>query len=157
MVKQTLMSELLALLLQRKNENEALKTRLSTLFFVVSAPLTELLSIVPRSNVPDPRRRPRTVLSYPSPSRRTHQHQRLNLSQCPRPRYHLRRVAHRATDVGAVVVADPPPRGKMRRPWTGWRAVASLPGRVTDDPGVVAHEPVVPGATQTRGIKRHAE
>ena len=88
---------------------------------VVSAPLTELLSIVPRSNVPDPRRRPRTVLLYPSPSRRTHQHQRLNLSQCPRPRYRLRRVARRAIDVGAVVVADPPPRDKMQRPWTGWR------------------------------------
>jgi len=121
MVKQTLTSELLALLFQRKNENEALKTRLSALFLVVSAPLTELLSIVPRSNVPDPRRRPRTVLLYPSPSRRTHQHQRLNLSQCPRRRYHLRRVARRATDVGVVVVADPPPRGKMQRLWTGWR------------------------------------
>lgn len=88
---------------------------------VVSVPLTQLPSIAPRLNVLDPRRRPRTVPLPPSPHRRTHQRQRLNLFQCPRRHYRPRKAARRAIDVGVVVVADPPPRLKMQCRWMGRR------------------------------------
>lgn len=56
---------------------------------VVSVPHTQSPSVVPQLNVPDPRRQLRTVPLHPSPHRRTHQRQRPNPSQCPRPQYRL--------------------------------------------------------------------
>jgi hypothetical protein len=85
-----------------------------------------VLSIGPQSNVADPRRRPRTVLLYPSPHRMTRQYRRPSLSRCPRPQCRLQRAARRAIGVGVVVVADPPPKRRIQRRWRGRRVSLAL-------------------------------
>src|SRR5712671_1765395 len=88
--------------------------------------LSQLLSLEPQLSAPDPRRRLRIDLLYPSLHLRTHQCRRPSLSQCLRPRYRLRRAARRAIDAEVVIVADPPPRRTTLRLWMARRVVRTL-------------------------------
>jgi hypothetical protein len=121
MGRRTLTSRLLALPLRRESESGVRKTRLSSSLSFLLTSLNSLLYVARQSNAPDPRRRPQTVRQFPNPHMRTHQQRHPSPSQCPRLRYLLRRVAGRAIDVGVVVVADPLPRRKTQRRWTGMR------------------------------------
>lgn len=91
------------------------------LILILLASLNLLLSVAHQSNALGPRRRLRIVRLYLNPQLRTRRSRPPSPSQCPRPQCPLQRVAGRGIDAREVVVADPPPRRKTQRRWTGMR------------------------------------